>query len=127
MAQQAELIRRGTVANAKDQLKGMLAKANTRPVWNYETGSEAEKPVVFTMIRPAFHANGVRSIDLYCVVNGKLVILTERAAMILDLTLDEDAGGVMIGGKGGDKGRDLVFALAEALYGDGYALVQEWV
>ena len=38
-----------------------------------------------------------------------------------------DSGGLIVGGCGMDMGFAVVYELAQALYGDGYALEQEWV
>lgn len=38
-----------------------------------------------------------------------------------------DSGGLVVGGAGMDMGFAVVYELAQALYGDGYALDQQWV
>ncbi len=59
--------------------------------------------------------------------NPNHYVLGYIAANLLGMKYDSKRGGVKIGGGGMDMGFALVYDLGRVLFGDGYALKQQWL
>lgn len=91
---------------------------------------------IYCVLRSAARSGMSRVIQLFVVdpSDGRLVLLGQWAARLLDRQFDRDWNGVRSRGAGMDMGFELVYALSCALYcQDGYtregacALSQEWL
>ena len=116
------------VANALEQIKKRVPKGGT----------------VYTVVRSVAASGMSRRITLLAAVEetrtvnlriGELSVVTGPAIAELDYWVqtlrdqkhDSDKAGVFIPGCGMDMGFAIVYDLAQALYGDGYALEQRWL
>jgi hypothetical protein len=85
-------------------------------------------PVLYTVLRHVSKSGMSRSIDVYSISEtGEKYRLSYLAKVILDLKFDTNHDGLKMGGCGMDMGFALVYNLAYAVYGDGYAIAQEWL
>jgi len=112
--------------NAIAEVKKILETTKTREQWR--NGSKSEVPFLYTVLRHVSRSGMSRSIDLYSISNtGERYRLSYYAKVILDLSFDTKNDGVKMSGCGMDMGFALVYNLASAVYGDGYAIAQEWM
>lgn len=83
---------------------------------------------VHTVIRHVTSSGMGRTISvLFAVPNGEIYDMSYAAARALGWSMDHRRGGVKVQGAGMDMAFHLVYSLAQALYGDGYALNQRHV
>lgn len=87
------------------------------------------KPVFYTIFRHASRSGMSRTISVHYfdTANGRMLHLNYVAAVILDRSQDRVRDGVICKGCGMDMGFDLVYALAQAATGDGYAITHQWL
>lgn len=91
------------IDNEKKELKEILKPGDT----------------VYTILRSCSRSGMSRSISLYIFPDGEPRMLDWAVCKICGYSLDKNKG-VKIGGCGMDMGFTLVYALSDALYGDGY-------
>lgn len=83
---------------------------------------------VYTILRHVSQSGMSRSISVVGQdTDGVLWDASYLVARALDAKVDQRYGGVKRQGCGMDMGFDLVYSLARALHGDGYALKHDWL
>jgi len=111
---------------AIDKLKEILKTTKKREVWR--NGESKMVPVLYTIIRHVARSGMSRSIDVISISeDGEVYNISYLVKTVLDMKLDTTNGGVKIGGCGMDMGFAIVYNLANKLYGNGYAIHQEWL
>ena len=111
---------------ARERLKDLLKDIKTRKV--YRNGIPCEIPVLYTIIRHVARSGMSRSIDVIAIFeDGEHLNLSYWITNAMDLKIDQKNGGIIMTGSGMDMGFALVYNLAHALYGNGYAIQQEWL
>ena len=112
--------------NAIVEVKKILETTKKRDQWR--NGNKSQVPVLYTVLRHVSRSGMSRSIDVYSISeNGEKYRLSYYAKVILDLKFDTAHDGLKMIGCGMDMGFALVYNLAYAVYGDGYAIAQEWL
>lgn len=91
------------IDNEKKELKEILKPGDT----------------VYTILRSVSRSGMSRTISLYTFINNQPRMLDCAVSVVCGYPLDKHEG-VKIGGCGMDMGFALVYALSNALYGDGY-------
>lgn len=86
---------------------------------------------VYTILRSCSRSGMTRVIDLYVIRNNtplRLVgILTDEQAKFLPPHTKQGAFGYKVKGCGMDMGFHIVYELSASIFGDGYALKQDWL
>lgn len=86
---------------------------------------------VYTILRHRARSGMMRRISLVVIVEHDLGPYLQDVSMsaskVLGRRINRDDFGIVCNGAGMDMGFELVYSLAAALYGDGYALSQRWV
>lgn len=82
---------------------------------------------VLTILRHKSDSGMSRVISVVQVDGDTVRDWSYRVARAVNEKFSERYDGVVVHGAGMDMGFDLVYRLATALYGDGYALEQKWV
>lgn len=87
------------------------------------------KPVFYTILRHVSRSGMSRCISIHYFDTraGEFCQLNYPSAVILGYGLDAKHEAIRINGAGMDMGFALIYALAEKLLGDGYAIEQRWV
>ncbi|NNE41626.1 MAG: hypothetical protein HKN14_12005 [Marinicaulis sp.] len=87
------------------------------------------KPVFYTILGHVSRSGMSQciSIHYFDTQAGELRQLNYPSAVILGYSLDAKHEAIRINGAGMDMGFVLIYALAEKLLGDGYAIEQKWV
>lgn len=96
---------------ALDQLRAWMPKDST----------------VYTILRHVSRSGMQREIGLVKFIKGTAIHPNYRAAMVLGRRINKQGDGIVCGGAGMDMGFELVYSLAQKLYGNGYALNQRWL
>lgn len=83
---------------------------------------------VYTILRGEPSRSGMtRTIGLVVFLDGQPYHPNWAAATVLGRRMGRHGDGVVCQGGGMDMGFELVYTLAQRLYGDGYALTQRWL
>ena len=90
---------------------------------------EVLKPgdTVYTILNHVSSKGMSRRIWLVTKSATSIVTLTYNAAILLDYRYNRDYNSLVVGGCGMDMGYHVVYNLSRALFGDGYALNQQWL
>lgn len=84
--------------------------------------------IVYTVLRHTASSGMFRVIDVLQVGKKELIYnLGWSIAVILELPYDRNKNGVKVEGCGMDMGFHLIYSLSSVLFGDGYALKQQWI
>lgn len=111
---------------AIEQIKKVLETTKKREV--YRNGEKQTVPVLYTIIRHVARSGMSRSIDVISISeDGEHYNLSYWIKTALDMQIDQNNGGVKMGGCGMDMGFALVDHLSYKLYNRGYAIHQEWL
>lgn len=111
---------------AIDKLKEILKTTKKREVWRNRESKMV--PVLYTIVRHVSRSGMSRSIDVISISeDGDHLNLSYWIKTAMGLKIDQKNGGVIMTGAGMDMGFALVYNLASALYGNGYAIHQEWL
>lgn len=111
---------------AQERLRDLLKDLKTRKM--YRDGKLVNIPVLYTIIRHVARSGMSRSIDVIAIFeDGEHLNLSYWIANAMDFRIDQKNGGIIMTGSGMDMGFALVYNLASALYGNGYAIHQEWL
>ena len=111
---------------ARERLRDLLKDLKKRKT--YRDGKPVNIPVLYTIIRHVARSGMSRSIDVIAIFgDGEHLNLSYWITNAMDLKIDQKNGGIIMKGSGMDMGFALVYNLARALYGDGYAIHQEWL
>lgn len=86
-----------------------------------------EGDTLHTIVTHVARTGMSRHIRVFAIVDNDPVDLSSWIAGALDMRYIQKSNSVMIGGCGMDMGFALVYDLAHALFGDGYALNQRWL
>lgn len=81
---------------------------------------------VYTVIHHTARS-GAAVIGLFVIHDNKPVKIAHLASRVLGLKYDRDHGGVWADTNGMDRGFEIVYSLAHAVFGDGYALDHRWL
>lgn len=90
---------------------------------------DESKPVFYTIFRHASRSGMSRTISVHYfdTAKGRMCHLNYVASVITGRPMDRKRDGVICKGCGMDMGFDLVYALASAATGDGYAIDHQWL
>lgn len=90
-----------------------------------------EGTTVYTVLRHVSQSGMTRWISAFVIIDNQPVyldyLITELTSFRSDNRLYPRHDGVKVGGAGMDMGFHLVYTLAHAVYGDGYALNHRWL
>ena len=87
---------------------------------------------VFTILRHVSRSGMQREIGLVVLTEGQMgraepLHPNWAAGTLLGRRVNKEGDGIVCGGAGMDMGFELVYSLAQKLYGDGYALNHRWL
>jgi hypothetical protein len=82
---------------------------------------------VYVILRSVSKSGMSREIGLVSFVDGHPYHPNYAAARLLDRSVNKAGDGIRCQGAGMDMGFELVYSLAQKLYGDGYALKHVWL
>ena len=83
--------------------------------------------IVYTTVKTVSSSGMSRKISCYIVQDGKIRSISNLTGNALEWSTGDNSGSVTVTGCGMDMGFHLVYTLSSVLFGDSYALKQEWI